>query len=445
MSTNSLPSYLSPSLNRVPSYSAEPHDYERRLALADRLRPRPSGSFVKESKNGDARLRLSAQEDNISLPIYGSRGVVEGTVELSKTDGIQSVEVKIEGRLKLREIAEGGTALARLCLDTALVWFRDDNNIMCPPSMPFALTLPSTFTFEDKTYPLPPTFDVKLEGLPGFTANIDYSVSATIVKSNAIPLRIKSKALNVNIGSGASNLTIPFTYLPRTRPAYPIPTQLFPTKNGFILTPEWRVYESVMVAKKSSGQNITTKLYLPASRIFCVGQPIPFHLTLESSAMSLADFLPYSPVVTVVGKPKATRLELTRQSTVDVRNVLKSGAKTDIWRVDCIGEGKFRHAGDGPTWISFTGEVTIKEGTIPGFRAAGLTVKDFILFTVNPHDPKKSSFRDLRQVIPVRLTTDTWTMNGAGVGVFPAFEYSVPSSPGDTEDHGSSANGHDER
>jgi len=111
--------------------------------------------------------------------------------------------------------------------------------------------------------------------------------------------------------------------------------------------------------------------------------------------------------------------------------------------------------GDGPTWILFTGEVTIKEGTIPGFRAAGLSVKvcstcnrlqrdvglilliqDFILFTVNPHDPKKSPFRDLRQVIPVRLTTDAWTMNGAGVGILPAFEYSEPPSPGDTHDHG---------
>ena len=120
----------------------------------------------------------------------------------------------------------------------------------------------------------------------------------------------------------SSSVTIPFIYLPRTRPAYPIPTQLFPTKNGFILTPEWRVYESVMVAKKSSGQNIKTKLYLPASKIFCVSQPIPFHLTLESSAMSLAEFLPYSPIVTVVGKPKATRVELTRQSTVDARYVI---------------------------------------------------------------------------------------------------------------------------
>lgn len=76
-------------------YSAEPHQYEQRIALADRLRPRPSGNFVKKSKNGDARLRLNAQEDGVALPTYGSQGCVEGTVELSKTDGVTSVEVKV--------------------------------------------------------------------------------------------------------------------------------------------------------------------------------------------------------------------------------------------------------------------------------------------------------------------------------------------------------------
>lgn len=50
---------------------------------------------MKESKSGDARLRLSAQEDNATLPVYGSGGCVEGTVEMTKTDGVMSVEVKV--------------------------------------------------------------------------------------------------------------------------------------------------------------------------------------------------------------------------------------------------------------------------------------------------------------------------------------------------------------
>ena len=94
MSTVSLPSYVAPSLNRTPSYSAEPGDFEHRLALGERLRIRPSGSFVKESKGGAIRLRLSSQEENITLPVYGASDVVEGVVELSKPDGVTSVEVQ---------------------------------------------------------------------------------------------------------------------------------------------------------------------------------------------------------------------------------------------------------------------------------------------------------------------------------------------------------------
>jgi len=95
MSTVSPPSYVDPSLHRTPSYSAEPAYHEQRIALADRLRPRPSGNFIKESKGGGVRLRLNAQEDNVALPVYGSNGVVEGTVELSKPEGVTSVEVKV--------------------------------------------------------------------------------------------------------------------------------------------------------------------------------------------------------------------------------------------------------------------------------------------------------------------------------------------------------------
>lgn len=60
--------------------------------------------------------------------------------------------MQIEGRLKLKEIAEGGTTSAKLCLDTALLWIEDSNNPVCPQSLHFALFLPPTFTYEDSTY-----------------------------------------------------------------------------------------------------------------------------------------------------------------------------------------------------------------------------------------------------------------------------------------------------
>ncbi|KAF5382443.1 hypothetical protein D9615_002714 [Tricholomella constricta] len=418
MSTTNLPAYMapSPSLTRIPSYSAEPHEYEQRIALADRLRPRPTGNFIKKSKNGDTRLRLTAQEDNAALPTYGSQGCVEGIVELSKVDNVTTVEVKIEGRLRLREIAEGGTTSAKLCLDTVVLWRRDPVHTTCPTSLRFSLTLPTTFTYEDKTYPLPPTFDVKLKGLPGFTATIDYSVSATIVKQQ-FPAASRLPIVKTNILNGSTTVVTPFIYHPRTRPAVPLPPPLVPSRRGFIESPDWSCYHSELRAKGKTGQSITTKLHIPASRIFCISQPIPFHVTFESSVHSLTAFLPYSPTVGFIKAKQATRVQLLRQSTVDVRNSIISGTKTDMWRVDCIGEGSFRHAGDGPTWTSFTGEIKISDSVkVSGFKASGLSVKDCILFSMTPPDPQRSPFHELRQVIPVRLTTDAWIADGTGVG-----------------------------
>ncbi|PPQ75815.1 hypothetical protein CVT24_002677 [Panaeolus cyanescens] len=431
MSTLSLSSYAPPSINATPAYTAEPQDFEQRIALADRLRPRPAGNFIiKNSKKGEVTLRLNAQEEDAVLPVYGSGGLVEGAVELAKTDGVTSVEVKIEGTLLLKEIAEGGTAVAKLCLNTQTLWVRDAVNTACPSTLRFAISLPNAFDYEDKNYPLPPTFHVKLSGLPGFIASIEYSVTAIIGKPNGPLPKVKSKALGIHIGSIV--VSTPFIYYPRTRPALQIPPPLSLSlyQNGFEPNSDWKCTESVIPSKSLIRQDILVKLYIPASRIFCMGQPIPFHLSFESSAVSLAAFLPMAPSVNTVSKYRSTRVQLMRQTTVDVRNTVMSGVKTDMWRVDCIAEGTFKHAGDGPTWIAFKGEMIVDEEIkVAGFRAAGLSVKDCILLTVTPHDPIKSPFGDLREVIPVKLATDPWSANGAGIGAqrdSPAFDIPTP-------------------
>jgi len=299
---------------------------------------------------------------------------------------------------------------------------------VCPSSLPFALNLPTTFNYEDKTYPLPPTFGVKLSGLPGFKAAIDYAVSATVVKQQ---FTAPSRFVKSNILTSSTTVVTPFIYHPRTRPAAPLPPPLIPSRRGFIEAPNWACYTSEISAKGKDARPIITKLHVPTSRIFCISQPIPFHVTFESSAQSLVNFLPYCPTVGYIKAKQATRVQLMRQSTVDVRNTIVLGAKTDIWRVDCIGDGSFRHAGDGPTWTAFSGEITINDSVkVPGFKASGLSVKDCILFSMTPPDPQRSPFIDLRQVIPVRLTTDAWTANGTGVGVMhrrTGSDYSVAS------------------
>jgi len=184
-----------------------------------------------------------------------------------------------------------------------------------------------------------------------------------------------------------------------------------------------------MQSRQRGGQDIISKLFLPTSRIFCLNQPIPFHVTFTSSAFSLAAFMPYGPIESLLSPTRQyTRIELLRQATCDVRNTVVDGTKTDMWRVDRIGEGIFKHAGDGPDWISFSGEIRVSsEIKVGGFKAGGLHVKDCVVLSMIPPDPKKSPFKELRQMVPVRLTTDGWSLAPA----FGTSEWSVPSNPDD--------------
>lgn len=95
MSTATLPNYVQPTFSRTPSYTAEPQAHERRLALVRRRLRQPSGEFVKQSRSGDVSLRLIDQQNDLTLPVYGAGGTVGGTVDLSKCDGITSVQVKV--------------------------------------------------------------------------------------------------------------------------------------------------------------------------------------------------------------------------------------------------------------------------------------------------------------------------------------------------------------
>ncbi|KAI0770205.1 hypothetical protein C8Q74DRAFT_881395 [Fomes fomentarius] len=423
MSTTSLPNYVAaPTFSRTPTYSAEPQAFEQRLAL-NRPTPRPSGNFVKQSRN--VSLRLFAQEDNVSLPVYGCGASVEGEVGLSKTDGVLAVEIKIEGSLVLREVAEGGTTTYRLCLSKVALWSKETDSEPCPNALKFSLTLPTTFSDGKDTYPLPPTHDVHLSGVPGFEATIDYSVSATATKT-----KNKAPALNL-LRLGGGTVSTRFIYYPRSRPAVPLPPpmrQSFDTFK-FIETPDWQCWESTMKARLPGGKDILCQLYLPASRVFNFTQAIPYHVIFSSSAFSLAAYLPYGPTATILAPNKHfTRIRVRRQSIVDVRNSLVLGTKTDIWRVDTIGEGEFKHAGDGSDWLCFNGEIRLdQEIKVGGFKAAGLSVKDFIEFTMAPPDPPKAPFSEMRLVVPIRLTTDPWSVDGLMQAI--TGDFSPPATP----------------
>ena len=408
MSTTSLPSYRpASSLNGAPTYSFEPREQERRLAMGGRRIAYTGGIFSKQSRNKNTSLHLTARGDSDTLPTYGAGSHLNGFVQVLKGDGITGVEVKLEGSLKLREIAAGGHATVRLCSSTRTLWKKErETHQMCPERLDFSLPFPESFLHDEVSYPLPPTYTVKLSGIPGFTADIEYNVNV-LVSSEASGPALKNKALDLI--AGTSNVTAPILYYPRSLPPSPLPSRLSTDAFGFITRNEWTCIESTISAKADL-HDIKVKLYIPASRTFSMSEPIPFHLLLCSSAPSLAAFLPMSPALNTLGRPKAMRLQAMRQAAVDVKNVLSPNnrsAKREIWRIDSIGEATFTLIADAPSWIAYSGEIPLNESIkTPGFRAAGLAVKDCLLLTLNPPDLTKCPFGDLRQVVGVRLTTD---------------------------------------
>lgn len=65
---------------------------------------------------------------------------------------------------------------------------------------------------------------------------------------------------------------------------------------------------------------------------------------------------------------------------------------------------------------------------IKGAYSARRMQQDCIVVTVTPPEPTKAPFSELRQVVPIRLTTDPWSNDGMGQG-FTMADYSLPPTP----------------
>jgi len=165
---------------------------------------------------------------------------------------------------------------------------------------------------------------------------------------------------------------------------------------------------------------------------------IPYHVTFTGPPLALATLLTYMPSRMGAAAVRAcSRIKLLRQTSVDVKNEYTPvGATSEMWRTKSIGEGSLHRSGDGTGWLSFAGEMNVDEEVrIGGFKAAGLWVKDCIVFSITPPDPHKGPIGDMRCVIPVRLVTDpAWFQDHAPS---PSYDLVPQASPTTSEAHGS--------
>jgi hypothetical protein len=139
-----------------------------------------------------------------------------------------------------------------------------------------------------------------------------------------------AKAFGHRFGYNNPSVSTPFIYQPRTKPASSLPPPLLcsPSSRGFVDSLQWEHSEGAMAPEQFKGPSVVAKLYLPRSKTFCLRQPIPFHLSFTSAALSLAAFKPYGPMTEVIGNPTTT-VSVVRRASCDVRLALGSSYGSD--------------------------------------------------------------------------------------------------------------------
>jgi hypothetical protein len=240
-SQHSLPVY-SPS-PAVPGYSENPSPSEQRLDYIPRNhRLSPVSSWSKSYKG--ITVVLHAQDESASTPVYGRGGVIRGEISLKTTKSLLLVAIqvqycptrhvllcsinptiKIEGRTSVT-IAEGGTSLKSLFLESHPLWSSAESSENCPNTIPFRFLFPSSMMDGDRAFPLPPSYSCMFPGVPGLSIRCFYSLTIVVrMKRKFGPWNKKKRWATNPI---VFEVVLSFQFL---RPDSPPPTDLSPNAN----------------------------------------------------------------------------------------------------------------------------------------------------------------------------------------------------------------------
>jgi len=128
---------------------------------------------------------------------------------------------------------------------------------------------------------LPPTFDSRLTGIPGFRVSVKWTISVTVTRRRSNPLslfRRKTRCVDLRCHANpcpylcglpvcwACRLSVPINYVPRTRPPSrgPSPTALSPNLPSLNPT----LFVDLVPARKEHTPPIHTQVTFPYPLIF---------------------------------------------------------------------------------------------------------------------------------------------------------------------------------
>ncbi|KAA1469678.1 hypothetical protein DENSPDRAFT_636827 [Dentipellis sp. KUC8613] len=368
-------------------------------------------------------LVLAGHTGDSRIPMYTSGSIVSGLVTLSKVSSIISVEVRMEGSIRVREVAGGGSGSTQLLSDTLYSWDHQLHEGPAPYEFTFRAQVPTYHEGLGRGRQLlPPSFDSRLTAIPGFRVSVQYEFVVAVTRVRMGPLLWRRQ----------TRLRVPFTYKPLTRPPISAPLTLRPntSKRGDIL------FNDMISSADRDAPPIETQIYLPGSQITPITERINFRITLSApdvyltpflldptplssfhpiassqSVTSLASSLPGSVRQPLLGgsrRPGPVRVSIERHITADARAtgvvVLHPKGRFVAARTP-LAEGLVFQAERGPGWVSWWGEVSVPPDVqCCGFMTDKLSVKDVLVLHVNA-PAVHTHVLPFRQSVPLRLTS----------------------------------------
>lgn len=401
----------------VPTYSESPGPSERTLAVSARSwRRTPTGTWIR--KNNLITVALRDQDENALLPSFSRGSTVWGDIALGCTLGVQSISIKVEGRLQLAD-PHGASVNTSFVNMLYPVW-RADSSGACPTMFPFEFVLPELITDNGQRRALPPTYNLRSE-LSGLRAQCNYVIKVIVTR----------KGCKLGLWKPKKKLTIPFTHRFQCRPPQPILPSPFPFLSTIKSLPEeWFQITSTMAVKSHSDiLPIDCHLFIPVVQTFALTDTIPFYLQLIAPPKSLQAFLyPTIPSHAKLKRSKSNAAEAASPPTVRVylmRQVTVILKGIHSIRKSTIGEGTLRSLppgapmapllrsqslGVGLSTLDYEGEVRANSDvTVGQFVMNRLQVRDFMTLYLAPPNQYTSPLNPLQHAHPIRLVTDSFT------------------------------------
>ncbi|KAG1742309.1 uncharacterized protein EDB91DRAFT_306284 [Suillus paluster] len=386
-----------------PSYSTELLPGEKTVEETRRragLQTQNTGVFRRITDN--ITLVLRDQQPGSIKPVYGRNALVRGHISLRSSEGLTEVTLKLDGYIRV-EIS-GAALTTSVASDSYSLWSSSSTE-PCPKTLPFTIFFPSTFKDGSQTRPLPPSFE----------DTCSYTLRVVVSKPRRFISSLRS----------SDSLVVPVCYNPRSRPHTPILPSDAPFMTTVKTSPEeWhQVLCTMNATNRSKLTPVQCLLFIPSVQIYPLSETIPFHLQLRAPPSSLAPFLEKSPPDCSLPMPSSggisIRVYILRQVVLKVFE----DQKTTSSRI--LGEAKLTYSaplpenhhsyrnrplGEGIDCLDWDGELRCTEDvTVASFVTNTVSVRDFIVLSLDPLQPMKCPLLALKQSHPIRLVTDPWS------------------------------------